>query len=296
MEYVTFMDNLAELPLGKEGNLHIKSLEPGRYNFNPVDQYVAFGEKHDMFIVGHTLVWFHQTPDWVFQDESGKPLSGERLLERMKEHIFTVMGRYKGRIHGWDVVNEAIASDGQFRKNKWHEIIGEDYVLKAFEYACQADPNAQIYYNEYNMWKQPQYEGVIRLIQDLQSKNVQIDGVGIQGHWGLDYPELEEIETFIQALAKLGVPLMITEMDVGVLPYYPIDSKIVDISSFDLETQKKFNPYPDVLPDPVQKDLALRIIYIKAATIWEISISAIIVILLLFVIFWIVKRERQILY
>ncbi|MFB0525445.1 MAG: endo-1,4-beta-xylanase [Phycisphaerae bacterium] len=232
--------------------------EPNRYNFEPADRYVAFGQKHKMHIVGHTLVWFYQTPDWVFQDESGKPLGRETLLKRMKEHIFTVMGRYKGRIHGWDVVNEAIMSDGRFRKNKWFEIIGEDYVLKAFEYARQADPNAQLYYNEYNMWKQPQCEAVFRLIQDLQSKGVRIDGLGIQGHWFLDYPRIEELETSILALSKLGIKLMVTEMDVGVLPFYPVDSKLVDLSSFDPEMQKKHNPYPDGLPDSVQKDLAHR--------------------------------------
>ena len=118
--------------------------ERNRYNFEAADRYVAFGEQHKMDIVGHTLVWYQQTPDWVFQDESGKPLTREALLERMKDHIFTVMGRYKGRIHGWDVVNEAIMEDGSFRKCKWLEIIGEDYVLKAFEYARQADPDAQL--------------------------------------------------------------------------------------------------------------------------------------------------------
>ena len=116
--------------------------EPDTYNFDPADRYVAFGEKHKMHIIGHTLVWFHQTPEWVFHDVKGTPLSREALLKRMKDHIFTVMGRYKGRIHGWDVVNEAIVPDGTFRKCKWLEIIGEDYVLKAFEYARQADPDA----------------------------------------------------------------------------------------------------------------------------------------------------------
>ncbi|MBN1558935.1 endo-1,4-beta-xylanase, partial [candidate division KSB1 bacterium] len=114
--------------------------QPNKYNFATADQFVAWGEKHKMQTIGHTLVWFHQTPDWVFQDESGKRLDREALLQRMKDHIFTVVGRYKGRIHGWDVVNEAILPDGQFRPCKWLEIIGEDYVLKAFEYARQADP------------------------------------------------------------------------------------------------------------------------------------------------------------
>ena len=232
--------------------------EPNRYNFEAADNYITSGENHNMHIIGHTLVWFHQTPDWVFQDESGNPIGREALLNRMNEHIRTVMGRYKGRIHGWDVINEAILPDGQFRKCKWLDILGEDYIIKAVEYARQADPNAELYYNDYNMWKQGQYEGVIKLIRMLQSKGIQVDGVGIQGHWGLDYPTLEEIETFIQALSKLDIKLMITELDVSVLPYYDNYDNVVDISTFDPEFQKKHNPYPHTLPDSVQKDLANR--------------------------------------
>ena len=232
--------------------------EVDRYNFEPVDRFVDFGEKNDMFMVGHTLVWFHQTPDWVYEDESGNPLGRESLLRRMKEHIFTVMGRYKGRIHGWDVVNEAITDDGSFRECKWLEIVGEDYVSKAFEYAREADPSAELYYNEYDFVKPEKCERVIRLVQNLQSKGIRVDGVGIQGHWFLDYPNIDEIEKYVLALSKLGVKIMITEMDIGVLPFYPVDSKAVDLSSFDTETQKKHNPYPDGLPDSVQKKLTDR--------------------------------------
>jgi endo-1,4-beta-xylanase len=231
---------------------------PGKYNFEAADRYVALGEKNRMFIIGHNLVWFHQTPDWVFQDGSGKPLGREALLERMREHIFTVVGRYKGRIHGWDVVNEAITADGQFRKSKWLEIIGEDYVLKAFEYARQADPNAQLYYNDYDNEKPPQTEGVVRLVKNLQSKGARVDGVGIQGHWFLDNPPIEDIENAILALSKLGVKLMVTELDISALPFYPVDARMVELSSFDPKTQKKHNPYPDALPDSVQKALANR--------------------------------------
>jgi endo-1,4-beta-xylanase len=231
---------------------------PDVYDFAPADRYVEFGRKNNMFVVGHTLVWFHQTPDWVFVDESGRQLSREALLERMKEHIFAVMGRYKGRIHGWDVVNEAIAVDGSFRKNKWLEIIGEDYIQKAFEYARQADPDAQLYYNEYDLEKPPKCEGVIRLIRDLQSKGARIDGVGTQGHWFLDNPSIQEIETSILSLARLGVKLMVTELDVGVLPFYPVDSKLVPLSFFDAAAQRKLNPYPNGLPEAPQKEQANR--------------------------------------
>ena len=232
--------------------------ELNKYNFEPADAYAALGQKNKMFVVGHTLVWFFQTPDSVFQDESGKDLSREALLERMKEHIFTVMGRYKGKVHGWDVVNEAIMEDGSLRKCKWLEIIGEDYVQKAFEYAREANPDAQLYYNEYDFVKPAKCEAVIRLIENLQSKGIRVDGVGIQAHWFLDYPQIKDIEAAIMSLSKLGVKIMITEMDIGVLPFYPVDSKLVDLASFDPETQKKHNPYPDGLPDSVQKELADR--------------------------------------
>lgn len=232
--------------------------EPDRYNFEASDQYVAFGEKHNMHIIAHALVWFHQTPDWVFQDQSGNPLSREALLERMKEHIFTVMGRYKGRIHGWDIVNEAIMNDGSFRKCKWLEIIGEDYVQKAFEFAREADPDAELYYNEYDYEYGPKTEGVIRMIKNLQNNGVQVDGVGIQGHWFLGYPKMDLLEAYIRDLSSLGVKLMITELDVGVLPFYQVDSDIVPLSSFDAEKQRELNPYPDNLPDAVHNDLAQR--------------------------------------
>lgn len=232
--------------------------QPDRYNFEAVDRYVAFGEKHNMHIIGHALVWWHQTPDWVFQDPSDKPLGREALLQRMKDHILTVMGRYRGRIHGWDVVNEAIMADGSWRKSRWYEILGEEHVAKAFEFARQADPNAELYYNDFNLEDRPKCEGVMRLVRNLQARGIRVDGVGIQGHWFVDHPPMSEIENHFLALAGLGLKLMITELDIGVLPYYPLESKIVDISSFDAETQKKHNPYPNGLPDAAQKDLAER--------------------------------------
>lgn len=241
-----------------ENILKWESVHPGpeKYDFEPADRYVALGEKNHMFIVGHTLVWHHQTPEWVFKDESGSLTDRETLLQRMREHILTVVSRYKGRIHGWDVVNEAITDDGQFRKNKWLEIIGEDYVLKAFEYAHEADPNAELYYNDYNMWKQGQRRGVVRLIRNLQSKGIRVDGVGIQGHWGMDYPPIDELEASILAFSELGVKVMITELDITVLPA-AWDYEGADIS-LNFEMQKELNPYPDALPDTVQNKLANR--------------------------------------
>lgn len=230
--------------------------EPDKYNFVPVDQFVALGEKNKMFMVGHVLVWHSQTPRWVFEDGAGKPANREILLQRLRDHIFVVVGRYKGRINGWDVMNEAVEDDGSLRQSKWLEIIGPDYVQKAFEFARAADPQAELYYNDYNMWKKGKVEGVVRLVRDLQSKGVRVDGIGMQGHWGLDYPPLDEAEAAIQAFAALGVKVMITEMEVDVLPF-PSESQSAEIS-LNFELQKHLNPYPQVLPDSMQQVLAKR--------------------------------------
>ncbi|OGC00201.1 1,4-beta-xylanase [candidate division KSB1 bacterium RBG_16_48_16] len=230
--------------------------KPDEYDFAAADSFVVLGERLKMFIVGHTLLWHHQTPGWVFKDASGNPANREILLQRLQQHILTVVGRYKGRIHGWDVVNEAIEDDGEMRKTKWLEIIGDDFIQKAFEYARQADPDAQLYYNDFNMWKPGKRQGVVRMIRELQSKGIRVDGIGLQGHWGFDYPLLEEAEASILAFAELGVPVMITEMDVNVLPN-PGSYRGADISQ-NFELQKKLNPYPDMLPDSVQDKLARR--------------------------------------
>lgn len=232
--------------------------EPGVYEFGPADRYVEFGEENRMHIVGHTLVWHVQTPDWVFQDDSGRQLDRDSLLARMREHIHTVMGRYRARIQGWDVVNEAIDADGQLRKSKWFDIIGEDYILKAYEYAREADPDAELYYNDYNYEEPPKCQGIIRLVESLQASGIRLAGIGVQGHLFLDYPSTDDIESSFVALSKMGVNLMITELDVSALPFYPVDAKVLDISSFDPEDRKKYNPYPDALPDSAEKLLANR--------------------------------------
>ena len=122
--------------------------QPDKYNFGPADQFVNFGQAHHMFIVGHTLVWHNQTPRWVFRDARGNLLGRDALLQRMHDHISTVVGRYRGKIGGWDVVNEALNEDGSLRQSPWLRIIGEDFLLKAFQFAHEADPNAELYYNE----------------------------------------------------------------------------------------------------------------------------------------------------
>src|SRR5262249_27668638 len=154
--------------------------QPDEFNFDPADRFVEFGEKNGMFVVGHNLVWHSQTPAWGFEGDSGKPLDRESLLKRMRSHIQSVAGRSKGRINGWDVVNEGVEDDGSLRKSKWQQIIGDDYIEKAFQFAHEADPKAELYYNDYNEWKPEKIQGVKKLVERLKSKNIRIDGVGLQ--------------------------------------------------------------------------------------------------------------------
>jgi endo-1,4-beta-xylanase len=230
--------------------------EADRYDFEQADKYVEFGEKHGMFILGHTLVWHNQTPDWVFEDENGKPISRDALLARMRDHIHTVVGRYKGRIDAWDVVNEAVNEDGTMRQTKWLEIIGPDYLAKAYEYAHEADPDAELYYNDYNEWKQPMRDATVKLIRDLKQGGAKIDGIGMQGHWGLDYPTIDEAEASIAAFANAAGKVMITEIDINNLPS-AWEHRQADLEA-DAALRKKLDPYANGLPDAEQAKLANR--------------------------------------
>lgn len=230
--------------------------EPGEYNFEPADRFVELGEENDMFMVGHTLVWHSQVPDWVFEDEDGNELSRDALLERMRDHIHTVVGRYKGQIHGWDVVNEALNEDGTYRESRWYEIIGQDYLVKAFEYAREADPDAELYYNDYSLENPEKRDGAVRLVQYLQKNDAPITGIGTQGHFNLEWPTLDEIEKTIIDFADLGIDVMVTELEVDVLPQ-ATDNMGADVSD-SAEMREELDPYRDQLPDSVQQQLTQR--------------------------------------
>lgn len=229
--------------------------EPGVYNFEQADQFVKFGEDNGMFIVGHTLVWHSQTPRWVFQDAEGNRVSRDTLIARMRDHIFTVVGRYKGRIQGWDVVNEALNDDGTLRRSPWYNIIGEDYIALAFQFAHEADPDAELYYNDYSMNNPAKRDGAVRLVKSLQEQGIPVTGIGMQGHYALSYPELEEIAASIKAFSELGT-VMFTELDVAVLPR-PSEHWGADLSKR-AELRAELNPYPDAFPDSMQQALAQR--------------------------------------
>ncbi|HTP67790.1 MAG TPA: endo-1,4-beta-xylanase [Dongiaceae bacterium] len=241
-----------------ENVLKWEVVHPGlnTYDFSLADRYVEFGEQNHMFIIGHNLVWHSQVPQWVFEDASGKPLTRDALLQRMRDHITTVVGRYKGRIQGWDVVNEALSEDGSLRESPWLKIIGEDYIEQAFRSAHEADPHAQLYYNDYSLENEAKRKGGLRLVSKLQERGVSITGVGLQDHVSLDSPTTDQIDTTISEFGKLGVKVMITELDVDVLPW-PAKDQIADVS-LHAEADPKLNPYPSGLPETVQQALAKR--------------------------------------
>jgi endo-1,4-beta-xylanase len=188
---------------------------PNGYDFAAADRYVEFGEKNHMFIVGHTLIWHGQTPRWVFQGEGTNAVTREALLERMRDHIHTVVGRYKGRIKAWDVVNEGLSDDGSLRKSQWQRIIGDDYIAKAFQYGHESDPKAELRYNDYSIENERKRGGVIALVKRLQAENVPIGGLGSQTHANLTWPSAELLDSALTAFAELGIPISITELDVN---------------------------------------------------------------------------------
>jgi endo-1,4-beta-xylanase len=165
--------------------------QEGKFFFDDADKFVDFGMKNNMFIIGHTLIWHSQLPKWFFTDSNGKDVSPEVLKQRMKSHITTVVSRYKGKVKGWDVVNEAILEDGTYRKSKFYEILGEDFIPLAFQYAQEADPNAELYYNDYNEWYPEKVKTVIKMVEKLKSRGIRIDGVGMQAR--IPMPELRSI-------------------------------------------------------------------------------------------------------
>lgn len=194
--------------------------EENRYNWESADQIVAFATEHGMKVRGHTLCWHNQTPPWMFVNEDGTPVDKETLLKRLKEHITAVVSRYKGRIYAWDVVNEAIDDvDGKFyRDTQWFKICGEEFIAKAFEYAHEADPDALLFYNDYNTERPGKREKIIKLVKQLMDAKVPIHGIGLQGHWSIYEPSEDALRQSLKNYSALGLKLQITELDVSVYP------------------------------------------------------------------------------
>lgn len=199
----------------KWGPIHPKE---GEYYFENTDAAVAFAKQHGMKMRGHTLVWHNQTPSWVFKSESGSIITKEDLLGRIEEHIKTVVSRYKGQVDYWDVVNEAIG-DGEdlYRSDSpWYQIIGEEFIEKAFRFAHEADPDALLFYNDYNCSNPVKRDKIYTLVKQLKEKGVPIHGIGMQEHNTVVKPIEQELREAIKKFASLNVVIHITELDVSV--------------------------------------------------------------------------------
>ena len=235
-----------------ENGLKMGSISPNpdQYNFFLGDKLVEFAEKNKMQVIGHALIWHSQLPKWFCTDENGKDLDRETLLKRMEKYIHTTVGHFKGRIRGWDVVNEAIEDDGSWRKSKFYQIIGPEYIRYAFQYAHEADPNAELYYNDYGMTSPRKRETVLKLIKTLKDAGLRIDAVGMQCHLHLEYPAVEAIEKSIIVYSETGVKVNITELDCSALPSPRYGGADVQRTE---EYQAKLNPYTKGLPEEVSK-------------------------------------------
>jgi endo-1,4-beta-xylanase len=222
-----------------------------KYDFSMTDKYIAYGEKNKMFIHGHTLIWHSQLAPWMAEIKDSTEMKAF-----MKDHISTIVSKYKGRINSWDVVNEALNEDGTLRKSVFFNTLGESYLVDAFKLAEKADPKVDLYYNDYNICQPAKREGVLKLVKAIKEHGGKIDGVGIQGHWNLKTPSIEEIEKSILAYSALGLKVAFTELDISVLPS-PWDSNVADVNQ-KAEASVKMNPYPKALPDSIQVKLAER--------------------------------------
>lgn len=219
----------------------------GVYFWDDADAFVKYGEDRDMTIIGHCLVWHSQLAPWFPYDSEGNYVSAEVLKERLRDHITTIMTRYKGKIHGYDVVNEAILENGEYRKSPFYDILGEEFIPLAFEYAHAADPDAELYLNDYSMDAQGKRDTYVKIINDLKARGLRIDGIGMQSHIGLDYPKLENYEKSLEAFANTGVNVMVTELDLSALPTLNRGANVSDTTAY----KAALNPYPNGLPEEV---------------------------------------------
>ena len=201
-----------------ENQMKMNWLHPsdGLFHFDNADRIVNFALQNNIKVRGHTLIWHGSTPEGFFLGNDMKPLDKELLLKKMENYIKTVVGHFKGRVYCWDVVNEAVADGAEnFRRSMWLKYIGKDYVEKAFRWAHEADPGAILFYNDYNAIKPGKRQKIYNLIKRLKKKGVPIHGVGIQGHWYLNWPPIHDIKSAIKIYASLGVEVQITEMDIS---------------------------------------------------------------------------------
>lgn len=202
--------------LTPENAMKFSRLHPDRNHFNFVDadRLVAFAQKHQLQIHGHVLVWHRSLPDWLSEQSWHR----STLRKVLKWHILTVVGHFRGQVNSWDVVNEAIDNNGQLRDSIWLKVIGPGYIARAFRWAHRADPEAQLFYNDYRgAGLGNKANAIYALVRDLVQSGVPIDGVGIQMHRSIqDPPDPERVAANIRRLNDLGLSVRITEMDIQI--------------------------------------------------------------------------------
>jgi endo-1,4-beta-xylanase len=223
--------------------------EEGRFDFAEADALVQFAAERRLQVVGHCLVWAKddRTPPWFYRD-GARPADRELLLARMKAHIDAVVGRYRGRVAMWDVVNEAL-DDGSalLRPSGWSAACGDEFIVKAFEYAHAADPDALLTYNDYNTELPAKRAKLVELVRSLRARRAPIHAVGLQGHYEIDRLPLADLEATLVAMRELGVKVVVSELDIDVIPrgrWWADGGKYRDEMS-------KLDPYRDGCPPDV---------------------------------------------
>lgn len=248
----------------------IQPLE-GKFYWKDADSIVNFAINNNLKIRGHALCWHEQTPNWMFTDATGKNVSREVLLQRLKSHITTVVNRYKGKIYAWDVVNEAIDDNPNnfLRQSKWTEIIGDDFIEKAFEFAHEADPKALLFYNDYNTERLEKRERIYKLLKQLKDKGVPIHGVGLQAHWSIYEPSKEDLIAAIERYSSLGLQLHFTEVDMSVYKWEKEkrERKPNEEDTYTLELQEKQAQQYKMVFDVMRKYKNV----ITNVTFWNVS-------------------------
>ena len=238
--------------------------ENGVFTFFEADEFMNHAERMGLTVVGHTLIWKNDAPEWFFVDDEGEQVSREFLIERMTHHIKTVVGRYKGRIAYWDVVNEAVAvrknaegiEEACYKSSPWYDIIGPEYIELAYRAAHEADPDAKLLYNDFNLYEKRKIDFTLQMIKDLRADGVPVHGLGYQGHMFLDFPSIQRMEPIFRACQEADIPLSITELDISVLPnaWMHRGASVED----NFEYAEKFNPYADGAPEEILQRQAER--------------------------------------
>ena len=230
--------------------------QPEKYSFNLTDKLVKYAKENHLLLVGNMLAWHQKTPQWVFLNDSGYYRSKAELLEIVSEHMQMLAERYPN-VGGWDVVNDAFNDNGALRSSPWRIILGQDYIVTLFQLAAEAAPTSELYYNDSNLWLSEKRQAVVSMVQSLRQKDIRIDGIGIQGHFSLEYPNLDELEQALIDFAALGLKVIITELDVSVLPFPQQLKQGIDISQR-VALQAIYDPYPNQLSEIMEKRLAAR--------------------------------------